>query len=208
MGLSRSEHMARVRGTDTSPERLLRSALWNNGLRYRLNYKVPAGRPDLVFPGPKVAVSVDGCFWHGCPEHYSRPRTNREFWAEKLAANTERDSRLTLRLESMGWTMLRIWEHEVFRDLEHVVCLVEKTIRGEFPPSDRDWRVVRVDPVPEEGEDWERRELRMLRKWDMVRFETGPRRSGGGKRAARTNIDPASTTDSSRKAGGTESTDR
>src|SRR5215211_8176900 len=105
--------MARVKGKNTSPERILRSALWRNGLRYRLDYKVPAGRPDIVFPGPKVAVFVDGCFWHGCPAHYSRPRSQQEFWSEKLAANVERDRRQTLELESRGWRVVRVWEHEI-----------------------------------------------------------------------------------------------
>lgn len=181
MSLSRSEHMARVKGKNTSPERILRSALWEAGLRYRLDYKVPAGRPDIVFPGPKVAVSVDGCFWHGCPAHYSRPRSREEFWSQKLAANTERDSRLTLRLESCGWNVVRVWEHEIFSDLEEVIRIVQRAIRGESPPPERDWRVVRVVPMPNEGEDWERRELHSLRAWDLVRYELGPRKTGKGK---------------------------
>ncbi len=173
--------MARVKGKNTSPERLLRSALWEAGLRYRLNYKVPAGRPDIVFPGPKVAVSVDGCFWHGCPAHYSRPRSREEFWSQKLAANTERDSRLTLRLESSGWIMVRVWEHEVFTQLDEIVEIVQQATQGVSPPPGRDWRVVRVVPVPEEGEDWERRELRLLRDWNVVRHEVGPRKTGRDK---------------------------
>src|SRR5215210_4815563 len=138
MSLSRSEHMARVKGKNTSPERILRSALWEAGLRYRLNYRVPAGRPDIVFPGPKVAVYVDGCFWHGCPAHYSRPRSREGFWSQKLAANTERDSRLTLRLESSGWIVVRVWEHEVFSELDEVVHIVQRAIRRESPPLERD----------------------------------------------------------------------
>jgi DNA mismatch endonuclease, patch repair protein len=156
--------MARVKGNNTSPERLLRSALWEAGLRYRLNYRVPAGRPDIVFPGPKVAVYVDGCFWHGCPVHYSRPRSREGFWSQKLAANTERDSRLTLRLESCGWIVVRVWEHEIFTRLDEVVEILRQATQGMPPPTERDWRVVRVAPVPQEGEDWERRELRLLRR--------------------------------------------
>lgn len=181
MSLSRSEHMARIKGQNTSPERLLRSALWRSGLRYRLNYKVPMGRPDMVFPGPKVAVSVDGCFWHGCPVHYSRPRSREEFWSEKLAANVERDSRITLGLESLGWIMVRIWEHEVFSKPDEVVQIIRRAIQGEPPPVERDWRVFQVVPVPQEGEDWERRELRLLRDLDTVRHEVGPRQTGGSK---------------------------
>lgn len=181
VSLSRSEHMARVKGKNTSPERLLRSALWETGLRYRLNYKAPAGRPDIVFPGSKVAVYVDGCFWHGCPAHYSRPRSREEFWSQKLAANTERDSRLTLRLEALGWIAVRVWEHEIFTQLDEVVEIVRQASQGVPPSTERDWRVVRVIPVPQEGEDWERRELRLLRDWDVVRYEVGPRKTGKDK---------------------------
>ena len=173
--------MARVKGKNTSPERILRSALWKAGLRYRLSYKVPAGRPDIVFPDPKVAISVDGCFWHGCPAHYSRPRTRQEFWSEKLAANTERDSRLTLRLESFGWIAIRVWEHEIFTQLDHVVEMVRQATQGVPPPTENEWRVVRVVPVPHEGHHWERRELRLLRNWEVVRYEVGPRKTGRGK---------------------------
>lgn len=186
MSLSRSEHMARVKGKNTSPERLLRSALWEAGLRYRLNYKVPMGRPDIVFPGPKVAVSVDGCFWHGCPAHYSRPRSREEFWSEKLAKNVERDSRLTIGLESLGWIVVRVWEHEVFTDLDGVVALVRRAVAGEPPPRERDWRVVRVIPAPQEGQDWERRELRLLRDPSVVRYEVGPRKTGRYKGSPKT----------------------
>lgn len=173
--------MARVKGKNTSPERLLRSALWESGLRYRLNHKVPMGRPDMVFPGPKVAVTVDGCFWHGCPAHYSRPRSREEFWSEKLTANVERDSRLTLGLESLGWIVVRIWEHEVFTELDEMVETVRQATQGKPPSTERDWRVVGVVPVPHEGDDWERRELRLLRNLDVVRYEVGPRKTGRDK---------------------------
>lgn len=173
--------MARVKGKNTSPERLLRSALWRAGMRYRLNYKMPMGRPDMVFPGAKVAVFVDGCFWHGCPAHYSRPRSSVEFWSGKLLANVERDSRLTLGLEAAGWRVVRVFEHEIYLELDEVVRVVGAALRGDRLPEERDWRVARVVPVPQEGEDWERRELRLLRAWDVVRHEVGPRKTGRDK---------------------------
>ena len=173
--------MARVKGKNTSPERILRSALWKAGLRYRLNYKMPAGRPDIVFPGSKVAVFVDGCFWHGCPIHYSRPRSREEFWSQKLAANTERDSRLTLRLEDLGWIVVRVWEHEIFTRLDEVVEILRQATQGAPSQRERDWRAVRVVPAPQEGQDWERRELRLLRDRDVVHFEVGPRKTGKDK---------------------------
>ena len=73
----------------------------------------PAGRPDIVFPGARVAVFIDGCFWHGCPDHYVRPRSSEEFWSKKLAENCRRDSVQTKRLEDIGWRVCRVWEHEV-----------------------------------------------------------------------------------------------
>jgi DNA mismatch endonuclease, patch repair protein len=173
--------MARVKGENTSPERLLRSALWRAGMRYRLNYKTPKGRPDIVFPGAKVAVFVDGCFWHGCPAHYSRPRSSEAFWSAKLLANVERDSRLTLGLEAAGWRVVRVFEHEVYLDLDEMVRMIGAAIRGEGLPEARDWRVVRVVTVPEEGEDWERRELRLLHALNVVRHEVGPRKTGRDK---------------------------
>lgn len=173
--------MARVKGGNTSPERLLRSALWQAGMRYRLNHKVPVGRPDIVFPSPKVAVFVDGCFWHGCPAHYSRPRSRKEFWSKKLLANVERDSRLTLGLESLGWIVVRIWEHETFTELDEMVETVRQATQGKPPSTERDWRVIRVVPVPHEGVDWEWRELRLLRNLDIVRYEVGPRKTGKDK---------------------------
>src|SRR5262245_51945914 len=112
--------MARIRPRDTSPERLLRKHLWNAGLRYRLHVPTPAGRPDIVFVSRRVAVFVDGCFFHGCPDHYVRPRSSCAFWAEKLAANVRRDIDQTRELERLGWRVCRIWEHEVFENPSRV----------------------------------------------------------------------------------------
>jgi len=73
------------------------------------------GSPDIVFPGPKVAVFVDGCFWHGCPEHYRTPAENTEFWVRKLQVNRERDERVDEELRTAGWAIERVWEHETRR---------------------------------------------------------------------------------------------
>ena len=105
----RSRMMSRIRGRNTRPERRLRQALWAAGLRYRKHAKTPVGRPDLVFVGPRVAVFVDGCFWHGCPRHYVRPRSRTDFWSRKLRENVDRDRRQTLELHVRGWTVVRIW---------------------------------------------------------------------------------------------------
>lgn len=115
---SSDEVSARMRATpqkDTPPELQLRRELHSRGFRYRVDHSlrpITRGRPDLVFPSEEVAVFVDGCFWHCCPEHVTVPKTNREWWENKLANNVERDRRHTRELEQAGWEVLRIWEHE------------------------------------------------------------------------------------------------
>lgn len=103
------------RGRDTKPERLIRSELHRRGLRYRVNQKVP-GIPrrtiDISWPALEVAVFVDGCFWHGCPEHGTAPRSHSDFWAEKATKNRGRDRDTTEYLVRQGWLVLRFWEHE------------------------------------------------------------------------------------------------
>jgi DNA mismatch endonuclease (patch repair protein) len=183
MGMSRSQQMARVKGRHTTPERCLRAALWAKGLRYRLHTRTPSGRPDLVFPGRRVAVFVDGCFWHGCPEHYVRPRTRHAFWAEKLAANVERDRRQTLELEERGWIVLRFWEHEVERDpgLRIVCRRIEEGVRRGARSAVPSWRVQSVECLPL-GVDQERRSLIDLRDESLRDVEEGPRYSRSGPR--------------------------
>lgn len=123
----RSRCMSRIRGKDTAPELAVRKALWRLGYRYRCNYALP-GRPDIVFPGPRVAVFIDGCFWHACPNHGVLPKTRRSFWAQKISANVERDQRTSRELQYAGWIVLRIWEHEIQRDPEAAVERVRSTL--------------------------------------------------------------------------------
>lgn len=107
--------MSRQATVGTAPELALRSALHRRGLRYRVNVPPLAGlrrRADILFPGPRVAVMVDGCFWHSCPEHQTHPRANGSWWAEKLAANVRRDRETDERLTTAGWLVIRVWEHE------------------------------------------------------------------------------------------------
>ena len=117
----RSANMSRIRGTNTRPELQLRKALWCQGLRYRLGVKVAGARPDIIFLARKIAIFVDGCFWHGCSDHYVRPRSRVQFWADKLASNTARDRMQTHRLLDADWKVLRFWEHEIKMDLDNVV---------------------------------------------------------------------------------------
>lgn len=162
MALTRSQQMARIRGRDTSPERILRQELWRTGLRYRLQVKTAGGRPDLVFPKARVAVFIDGCFWHGCPEHYVRPRTKDEFWSAKLRENVERDVKQTAELEQGGWRVCRLWEHEVWEDPLGAARRVAEAVKGSDWKPPLDWRVIRVEALEGPG-DMERRHLRELR---------------------------------------------
>jgi DNA mismatch endonuclease (patch repair protein) len=131
---TRSQLMASVRQRDTRPELLLRRALWASGCRYRKQAELP-GRPDLAFPGARLAVFVDGCYWHGCPRHYSSPATNRGFWNDKLRANDERDQRKDAELVGLGWRVLHVWECEIKGDLEAVVARVQRALgRSQAPP--------------------------------------------------------------------------
>lgn len=118
------------RRRDTKPELLLRSRLWSLGLRYRVDHQVLPGlrrRADLAFIGPRVAVFVDGCFWHRCPEHGTAPRANREWWAAKLDRNVERDRDTDARLADADWLVVRIWEHD---SVDDAVARIERSVRA------------------------------------------------------------------------------
>lgn len=178
---ARSRMMARIRGRDTSPELVLRRHLWRIGLRYRLHAPIGRSRPDFVFPGPRVAVFLDGCFWHGCPDHYVAPRSSRSFWAGKLRQNVERDRRGTAALEAAGWRVLRVWEHEVGEDASGVARRVAQFVRrgdGECPTQPR---VVEVEFLDSRGA-LERRHLLPLRGDETLVSEVRERRTDKGPR--------------------------
>lgn len=103
------------RSRDTAPEKLLRKHLHERGVRYRVSHRPMASvrrTADVAFPGVRVAVFVDGCFWHGCPDHCRWPGTNEEFWRDKIEGNRARDSETNRLLEQSGWLPVRVWEHE------------------------------------------------------------------------------------------------
>lgn len=104
--------MSRQRRRDTAPELALRRALHALGLRYRVHLAGLPGRPDVVLTRVRVAVFVDGCFWHRCPEHAVAPKANADWWREKLGRNVERDREVDRRLQQLGWEVVRVWEHE------------------------------------------------------------------------------------------------
>jgi DNA mismatch endonuclease, patch repair protein len=108
-------NMQANRGRDTGPELKLRHLLHAAGLRYRVDWPVPNDRRrrmDIAFTRRKIAVFVDGCFWHRCPAHYVSPQANADFWDIKTRGNAERDAETTAQLTAAGWLVLRFWEHE------------------------------------------------------------------------------------------------
>jgi DNA mismatch endonuclease (patch repair protein) len=124
-------NMRRNKGRNTLPELRLRSALHAEGLRFRLHRRDLPGSPDVIFPAARLAVFVDGCYWHGCPLHATKPKTNESFWKTKLARNKERDLQVNSKLGNMGWRVLRFWEHEVRADLPSVVSTVREAINDD-----------------------------------------------------------------------------
>jgi DNA mismatch endonuclease (patch repair protein) len=127
--------MRQQKKINTQPERLLRSALYARGLRYRVNERpLPELRrtADIIFRREKIAVFVDGCFWHGCPIHTRATKSNTRWWADKINANKQRDTETTHALESAGWRVERVWEHE---DPESAAARIYAIIR---PPASGD----------------------------------------------------------------------
>lgn len=109
--------MVANRSRDTKPELALRSILHSRGLRFRVDSSPLNGvrsRADIVFSKAKIAVFVDGCFWHGCPDHFIMPKTNSDYWSTKIGSNTSRDRKVDQTLVDAGWLVMRVWEHEDF----------------------------------------------------------------------------------------------
>lgn len=107
-----SEQMSRMPTESTGPELKLRRAMHQLGLRYRLHPKNLPGRPDIALTHARIAVFVDGCFWHGCPQHGTAPKNNSEWWSTKIAGNVARDRAKDEQLWRMGWLVIHVWEHD------------------------------------------------------------------------------------------------
>ncbi len=123
-----SRVMSRNRGKDTGPELRLRKALWASGIRYRCHPKDVPGRPDVVHRRARVAVFVDGCFWHGCPEHFRPPRTRTAFWVEKIRRNKATRRRVLKELGA-SWRTFAFYECELEKNLEGHISEVARAIR-------------------------------------------------------------------------------
>ncbi|OON76962.1 very short patch repair endonuclease [Streptomyces tsukubensis] len=134
-----SARMSRQMSRDTTPEVAVRKLLHASGHRYRLNMRVrdmPRRTIDITFPRARVAVFLDGCFWHGCPIHATHPKANAEWWHQKLDRNMARDAETTEHLTAVGWTVLRFWEHEVPVDVaERVADVVDRERREDGAPE-------------------------------------------------------------------------
>lgn len=117
----RSYCMSRIRAKDTQPEITFRKLISGIGIRgYRLHYRLP-GKPDIVFPKRKIAIFIDGCFWHKCPKCFPVLSTRKKYWVNKIQSNIDRDIRINKELKKAGWRVIRVWEHETVKDLSR--CL-------------------------------------------------------------------------------------
>lgn len=176
----RSRLMSKVCGQDTGVEITLRRLIWGKGFRYRKNHRVKGVKVDLAFPQYRLVVFIDGCFWHGCPAHYSVPKTHRDFWAEKIRANVDRDRRQTVNLEEHGWIVIRVWEHKVNLAPESVAQEIIDIIRsGRKPRKRRNWRVVGVkQPSDESDVVWLLEDLRSGSIRKAMRKGVGARKNG------------------------------
>lgn len=120
----RSFCMSQIKGKDTKAEVKLRKQLWDLGLRgYRLHGRKITGNPDIYFPTQKLAIFIDGCFWHRCPKCYIKPKTNSSFWKNKIQSNVDRDKRVDKEIRRNGIRSLRIWEHEMKKAPE--ACIIK-----------------------------------------------------------------------------------
>lgn len=125
----RSYNMSRIKNKDTSLELRFRKMLFNSGLRgYRLNYDLP-GKPDIVFTRFKLAIFLDGCFWHKCPRCFRYPASNKKFWKGKILKNEKRDKKVNKKLSEMGYKVLRFWQHEIKENPERAVSKVHGLLK-------------------------------------------------------------------------------
>lgn len=117
----RTYNMSRIRAKNTGPEVKLRKLLYAEGIRgYRIHHNLP-GKPDIVFIKKKIAIFIDGCFWHKCPVCFQEPATRKEFWMKKIQSNIDRDARVNKQLKEEGWKVIRIWEHEIRKEPDSAV---------------------------------------------------------------------------------------
>ena len=140
----RSYNMSRIRSRNTGPERAVRRELWRRGYRYRLNDRRLPGSPDLVLPKYRAVIFINGCFWHGhrgCTK-YTVPKTNEQFWREKVARNIARDELNAQRLDTLAWTVITVWECELGKNTDATIARIEADLRAAKEKYDK-WTVLR-----------------------------------------------------------------
>ena len=127
---STSRVMSANKAKNTKPEIALRKALWSEGYKgYRLNWKNVPGRPDIAYPGKKIAIFVNGCYWHRCPKcDLSLPKTNTRFWKEKFEKNVKRDKKKNDELLSLNWIVLVFWECDIKSDISNSIKNIKKVL--------------------------------------------------------------------------------
>jgi DNA mismatch endonuclease (patch repair protein) len=123
---TRSRIMSSIRSKDTNPEKKIRRMLWASGKRFRIHDKSVFGTPDVSNKGRGIAVFIDGCFWHGCDRCYRQPKTNSEFWKNKIARNRKRRHLVRAVLKKENFKILEFWEHEINRNPDKVIATIGK----------------------------------------------------------------------------------
>ncbi|MFZ3077154.1 MAG: very short patch repair endonuclease [Candidatus Aenigmatarchaeota archaeon] len=132
----RSYNMSMIRSTNTKPEIELRKLLFAKGLKnYRLTGLI--GKPDIIFPKYKIAIFIDGCFWHKCPKHFKQPGTHKGFWIKKINSNVKRDKKVNRILIREGCKVMRFWEHEIKKDINKCYIRILRELFKKGYPNDR-----------------------------------------------------------------------
>jgi DNA mismatch endonuclease (patch repair protein) len=127
----RSEIMRAVKSRDSKIELEFRRALWRHGFRYRKNARNYFGKPDIVLKKHKTVIFIDSCFWHGCAEHLRIPSSRQDYWVKKIERNQKRDAEVNYYYQNKDWTVLRIWEHDVAKDLENTIDRTVNSLKGQ-----------------------------------------------------------------------------
>lgn len=123
----RSFNMSRIKSGNTTPEAIIRKALRNAGLKHSHSSYI-FGKPDIIFKKPKIAVFIDGCFWHKCPKCFVTPATRKSFWMNKIGKNIKRDKEVNQTLKKKGWRVIRFWEHHVRKNTLRSVLKIRKEL--------------------------------------------------------------------------------
>lgn len=125
----RHKNMTNIKSTNTKIEKDVAKALWRMGFRFRKNVKSLPGKPDIAIKKYKIVIFLDSCFWHNCPEHFKKPKSNIEYWEPKIKRNTERDQMINKYYKDNSWHILRIWEHECKEDFNKTIKKIYKFIK-------------------------------------------------------------------------------